>query len=349
MSESQFTPELGQADDGARAEDLLAPLSQLIPAVVSSQRGVDAALEDLCRVAAHALGADGARVVRTMCGTGRRDRQTPAGVSPLRGPPPPVADTRSTFGRRTSSVRLQSGDRVWGSLELIGRPAEAWTDRDEALATVFAALATSCLTLDEERARASDLSETLEYRATHDELTGLPNRGLLLDRLEHALLADARRPGAVAVMFVDIDDFKDLNDTHGHSCGDRVLVSVAERLAGCLRAGDTVGRLGGDEFLIVCENLVGSPIAVNRRLRALGQRLQTRLATPWAGEVKIAVSVSIGVAVGRRPRDARELIRNADLAMYRAKELGGGRLVFSDPDVIPLEGRRGSPYRTRSR
>jgi diguanylate cyclase (GGDEF)-like protein len=349
VSGSQIIQEFGQADDGPHAEALLALLSQLIRTVVSSQRGVDAVLDDLCRVAARAMGADGARVVRLMEGTDRQASKTPAGVTPLRGPPPPAADMRSTFGRPEPSMRLQSGERVLGFLELIGRPAEAWTDRDEALATVFAELATSCLTLDEERARASDLSEVLEHRATHDELTGLPNRGLLLDRLEHALLADARGPGVVAVMFIDIDDFKELNDTHGHSCGDRVLVSVAERLAGCLRAGDTVGRLGGDEFLIVCENLVGRPTVINRRLRALGQRLQTRLASPWAGELKVAVSVSIGVALGSRPHDARELIRSADRAMYRAKELGGGRLVFSDPDVIPLDGRRASPSRPRSR
>jgi diguanylate cyclase (GGDEF)-like protein len=343
VSETRITPQLGRPDDGLAVNDLLAQLSQLIRTVTCSQRGVDAVLEELGRVAAQALGADGARVVRLTADAEHWARATAPGGTPLRAPPPLTDGSWGSAGRPTPALGLQSGNRVLGFLELPGRPVDTWSERERALAAVFAELATSCLALAEERALASDLSQALEYRSTHDELTSLPNRGLLLDRLEHALLTDARRPGVVAVMFVDIDGFKVLNDTFGHSWGDRILVSVAEGLAECVRVGDTVGRLGGDEFLVVCENVAGHPSVVRRRLRALGHRLQTRLASPWAGELN--VSVSIGVAVGGRPQEAQELIRSADRAMYRAKKLGGGRVVFSGPDVVPLRGLRTSPSR----
>jgi diguanylate cyclase (GGDEF)-like protein len=200
---------------------------------------------------------------------------------------------------------------------------------------VFADLATSSLTLAEERGLAADRTEALEYRATHDALTGLPNRGLLMDRLEHALLADTRRVGVVAVMFVDVDSLKELNDDLGHHVGDIALTCLAQRLTATLRAGDTVGRLGGDEFLIICEHLTGPPPAVERRLRALGDRLLSRLAIPRPDQLDVVVSVSIGVAIGGRTPDAQELIRTADHAMYRAKARGGGQLAIADSSVLP--------------
>ena len=314
-------------------EDLLASLSDLIRTVTVSPYGVDDVLANLCQLADQAIGLDGARVVRSTGGAHGGRRAPTSGVAALRRAGPSGSVSPKAQGPWVTTA-LQSRGRVLGFLELPNSSEQSWTDREQALVSVFAELATSCLALAEERGRAADRTEALEYRATHDELTGLPNRGLLMDRLEHALLADARRGGVVAVMFVDIDSLKDLNDALGHHFGDTVLRAVAQRLAGAVRAGDTVGRLGGDEFLVVCEHLTGTPAAVERRLRALGHRLLRRLAIPRPDQIEVVVSVSIGVAIGGGPPHAQELIGTADRAMYRAKALGGGQLVIAESPVL---------------
>jgi diguanylate cyclase (GGDEF)-like protein len=222
--------------------------------------------------------------------------------------------------------------------------------QDLAVAGVLADVAAAYLTLVAEREHVALLHEVLLHRVTHDELTGLPNRGLLLDRLDHALLTASRQRTRVAALFVDIDDFKGMNDTFGHAYGDGVLVEVGRRLALTLRADDTVGRLAGDEFLVVCEGLTGSPEQIARRLRVLGKRIQRCLGTsPGDGEHEVAVSVTIGAAVATDRHTAHEVIGAADRAMYAAERNGGNCVVVAGAELngerdaqLPVLSRRSS-------
>ncbi len=170
----------------------------------------------------------------------------------------------------------------------------------------------------------------LEHAAVHDELTGLPNRALVVDRLEQELGRAARSGAGVGVLFLDLDRFKHLNDTYGHAIGDAVLCAVADRLHGILRAGDTVGRLGGDEFAMVCTEVDG-PAAV----MAVAQRVADALRAPvLAGGAELRVRVSIGVALADDDANrAEDLLRNADHAVHRAKERGRDAIVvFEEAD-----------------
>ena len=177
---------------------------------------------------------------------------------------------------------------------------------------------------------AEDVTERkrLEAQAIHDPLTGLPNRALLMDRLEHALGRLARTRGSVAVLFIDLDRFKAINDTRGHETGDAVLAAAAHRLDETVRAGDTVGRLGGDEFVVIAEDLPG-----DSRAEVLADRVVDAFTLPLAaGEEEVLVGASVGVVVAgpdERPTPER-LLREADTAMYRAKEAGRGRSELFD-------------------
>jgi diguanylate cyclase (GGDEF)-like protein/PAS domain S-box-containing protein len=167
--------------------------------------------------------------------------------------------------------------------------------------------------------------ERLRVRALHDELTGLANRSLLADRLEHAL-ARSKRPGSgpVAVIFADLDEFKQVNDSWGHAVGDKLLVQVAERLAANAHSDDTVARFGGDEFVIVCED------TNEEQARRVAEDLQTALGAPFDVDGRrVYVSASIGMAI-TPPDSAEELMRFADAAMYDAKARGRGRVQVFD-------------------
>ena len=167
---------------------------------------------------------------------------------------------------------------------------------------------------------------TLRRQALHDALTGLPNRYLFLDRLETAAARHLRTIGrGTAVLYLDLDHFKPINDGHGHQAGDELLRVVAERLAGAVRATDTVGRLGGDEFAIICED-TDEQAAVLVAAKILGE---LRRPIEQHGE-EHQIGVSIGVAVAP-PHHVEELVRRADAAMYRAKQLGGSRVAVARP------------------
>ena len=167
----------------------------------------------------------------------------------------------------------------------------------------------------------------LERQALHDPLTKLPNRLLLMDRARQALARVHRSEGVVAMLFVDLDRFKAVNDSFGHDTGDRLLVGIAGRLSELMRDSDTVARLGGDEFVILAEDVDGENEAL-----LLGARVLDALEDPIAvGSSELSMLASVGIAMSRDPEtDPETLLREADLAMYRAKNTGGRRLELFD-------------------
>jgi diguanylate cyclase (GGDEF)-like protein len=167
--------------------------------------------------------------------------------------------------------------------------------------------------------------EELAFLATHDPLTGLPNRTLILDRVEQMLARSRRSQTPVAALFVDLDNFKSINDTLGHGAGDELLRAVTARLNGVIRDADALGRLGGDEFVVVSEELslaAGPELVAERLLDALKQPFKLGADE----ETQLTVTASIGIAVGDHT-SAEELLRNADIAMYRAKWDGKNRYI----------------------
>jgi diguanylate cyclase (GGDEF)-like protein len=181
---------------------------------------------------------------------------------------------------------------------------------------------------------ARHAERALRRQALHDPLTGLPNRYLFLDRLQTAAARHARVPGrGTAVLYLDLDGFKPVNDGHGHETGDDLLREIAVRLVSAVRGTDTVGRLGGDEFGVVCEDTD----------EAAALDVAGRIQEAFGDEVLVAdnafrVRLSIGVALSP-PNTVDDLVGCADRAMYRAKQLGGSRVVVAGPDD---QGRRGA-------
>ena len=172
--------------------------------------------------------------------------------------------------------------------------------------------------------------QAIEHQATHDLLTGLPNRALFLDRLALAIRRAERHRGRLAVMFVDLDKFKHVNDTLGHAAGDQLLRTVGTRLVQCVRDADTVARLGGDEFVLLLDHPLGESTPA-----LVAERVARRLAEPVTlGGHEHVVTGSIGISIF--PDDgvlAEELLRQADIAMYRAKEGGRNGFQFFTPDM----------------
>jgi diguanylate cyclase (GGDEF)-like protein/PAS domain S-box-containing protein len=208
-------------------------------------------------------------------------------------------------------VRLPIGDGD----ELLVMPERELTMEEMSLARAVAnTLGTALAHLrDEERVR---------HEAVHDPLTGLPNRTLLRDRLDRALARSLRDGGDTGVLFVDLDNFKEVNDAHGHAAGDAVLVELGRRLQAAIRPTDTVARLGGDEFVVVCEQVD------EQSALSLGRRLATAIEQPLLlGEVEHRLTASIGIAFGRSDREA--LVRLADVALYGAKARGSGSIEVS--------------------
>ncbi len=166
-----------------------------------------------------------------------------------------------------------------------------------------------------------ELEGQLRHQALHDSLTGLANRALFIDRVQHALdLASGLREPSMAVLFLDLDDFKTVNDSLGHGAGDELLVAVARRLAGTLRPADTAARLGGDEFAVLLEN------AASEAPQAVAARMIGAFDTPFTIQGKqVPMRASIGIALDAPTSTPEEMLRNADLAMYVAKQRGKGR------------------------
>src|SRR5690606_27903268 len=185
------------------------------------------------------------------------------------------------------------------------------------------AVAVLILVLGTGRRRAMQLvarrTDELSHKATHDALTGLPNRTLILDRTEQ-LLARCRRNDTVgAAMYIDLDGFKDVNDSMGHEAGDQLLRAVTARLTTSLRGVDTIGRMGGDEFVVLVDGAslrIAPELVAERLLDVLHQPFELDLAAR-----PVTVTASVGIATGERAT-ASDLLRDADIALYRAKEAG---------------------------
>jgi diguanylate cyclase (GGDEF)-like protein len=192
-----------------------------------------------------------------------------------------------------------------------------------------------CESFEEERQRTDEeltrREEELAFLATHDPLTGLPNRTLILARVEQMLAGAVRRQAPVAALFIDLDNFKSINDTLGHGVGDALLTAVADRLKATVRQADALGRLGGDEFVVIADELT---LATGPELVA--ERLLSALKEPFklgdGGETCLTISASIGIASGQR-QSAGELLRDADIAMYRAKLDGRNRYAVFEAEM----------------
>jgi diguanylate cyclase (GGDEF)-like protein len=210
-------------------------------------------------------------------------------------------------------------------------------------AQTLADVAAAYLINAQARADLQDSSDQSRVAALHDPLTGLPNRVLILQLVEHAFRAGHRSGRTAAVFFVDLDRFKAINDTYGHQVGDELLVAVAERLTGILRPGDSLARLSGDEFVILCEDLAdpaaADPIAI---------RLHDELSRPFAlSGVQVKVSASIGIAfTGQGISAPEELLRDADLAMYQTKRDRVPNRDVLDLRVLHLAGHQASLARS---
>ena len=224
---------------------------------------------------------------------------------------------------------LRKGDTQLGALDLYrdapgpldpGTLTAAQTLADVAAAYLLNAQARAALEASSGRAREMSL---------HDALTGLPNRTLLLERISHALQRRRRSSGVLALLFADLDQFKLINDMHGHRIGDKLLVAVARRLTQQLRPGDTLARFSGDEFVILCEDA-----ATESEVSGIAARIGAAIAKPFViSGTEVGTSASIGVALASDDADLPEqLLHNADMAMYQAKRSGGARHQTIDVD-----------------
>jgi diguanylate cyclase (GGDEF)-like protein len=246
-----------------------------------------------------------------------------------RGPLDGYAAERGIRDAMVATLRTE--DRVHGLLLVAGcsSAGTTFTRSDLALLETFGRHVATSLErgrLEENLRQVTDLKEQLRHQTLHDALTGLPNRVLYLDRARQAVDVAARSHAWPAVLYLDLDGFKPVNDEYGHDIGDLVLRTIAHRLRNCLRPADTAARLGGDEFAV----LLGGP--VDRQIvDSIVDRIQAQFDVPVdLGEGRLArIGVSIGIALGDVGiADADSLIRRADIAMYSAKKSGGGAVYF---------------------
>ena len=271
----------------------------------------------------------------------REDWEEAGRIAYSETPPGEIHDSEQRFRRRDGSVflcrtrgrRIDMGDPeqewIW-SFEDVTAEREAERRVQEVLGELERKVAERTAELEEAKARAQHLAD-------HDPLTGLPNRRLLEDRLTQALALSHRNRQASAVMFVDIDRFKMINDSLGHAVGDALLKEIAARLVNQLREGDTICRIGGDEFVVVLPEVKRSSDVAH-----VAQKVIEQLSLPVTVEEReLVVTCSIGIAVYPEDgRDAETLIRNADAAMYHAKELGRANYQFFTEQMNQAASRR---------
>jgi diguanylate cyclase (GGDEF)-like protein len=236
---------------------------------------------------------------------------------------------------------VMEGERSWIGVMIVGNPSgrvDRFASDDLRLLETLAN--NTSIALENDRLgrtvwRMQELQDKLEHRAFHDPLTDLANRMLFADRVDDAL---ARDPESVSVIFVDINDFKNVNDTFGHAAGDELLIAIARRLTDTLRPADTLARLGGDEFAILLEQAGPQDEAID-----VAKRINGRLAERFSVSGRsISVRVSTGIATATAlGTTTDELIRNADVAMYQAKqEHEHGYQLFQSGMKVPAPDRR---------
>jgi diguanylate cyclase (GGDEF)-like protein len=201
---------------------------------------------------------------------------------------------------------------------------------------LFRFIASASRRLQRQTEALQSSAERDRHRATHDSLTGLPNWVLLRDRLDQSLAVATRSAGEVALLLIDLDRFKEINDTLGHTYGDKLLRQVGPRLESVLRDGDTVARLGGDEFAVLLPSVDGETEA-----RAVAERLSQALHSAFDVDgVVLDVEASIGIVLSPwHGTDTEELLRNADIAMYAAKEMKAGAVVFTPDEHVAAPSR----------
>jgi len=292
ISESTTPHYVAASDDAALAYEQLQTALDEGPCVVAYQTGASVASADL-----------------------RREERFPLFVAQARR-----AGLSAVF-----TFPLRHGDNSLGALDLYRDAPGPLSDQAMIVAQTLADVASAYLVNAQARADLLASSAHTQALALHDSLTGLPNRVLLLERIEHALLSRRRSEKVVSVLFIDLDGFKKVNDRYGHQVGDELLVAVADRLTRTLRPGDTLARLSGDEFIIVCENL-----DEEQQIEGIAARLTEAICSPFVlASVAVELSASIGIAFAGHGNDPEQLLHRADLAMYQVKRKGG-----AEHDVI---------------
>jgi diguanylate cyclase (GGDEF)-like protein len=279
--------------------------------------------------------------------SGARDAPVPSpqGLSPDRAEAPVqdfesrLEDVVSTIGE-FAALRFDARAPVGPDGDIVDAVAAGVNFLGEELEASFSEIERR---VADRTAELSIATRELGRRALHDELTDLPNRALFWEHLSHRLKVVDRRQTGFAVLFLDVDDFKVVNDTVGHAAGDQLLVDVASRLRAALRAGDTAARVGGDEFVVLFDD-----VATKEAALVVAERLNEALRAPYEiGADRRIVTASIGVAVGPDGLGtADDVVAAADAAMYDAKRRGGGRCVLYSEDLHGPRGRRppGEPF-----
>jgi diguanylate cyclase (GGDEF)-like protein len=221
---------------------------------------------------------------------------------------------------------LRHGDGRLGALDLYRDTAGELDPQDMVAAQTLADVAAAYLLNAQSREDARATSDHFRHSALHDPLTGLPNRLMLQQRLEHAALRGKRSHSNSAILFADLDRFKHVNDTHGHQVGDELLLAVANRLSSLVRPGDTLARFSGDEFVFLCEDLHSVADA-----ETLANRIDASFMDPFSlGDIELTITASVGTAYAGPGQDlSAQLLVDADIAMYQAKRKGGaGHQIF---------------------
>ena len=239
--------------------------------------------------------------------------------------------------RAVFTFPLRQGDQGLGALDLYNDETGALDEATMVVAQTLADVASAYVVNAQARADLRDSSDEFQESSLHDALTGLPNRVLLSQRLDHAAQRALRSDKKVAILFVDIDRFKEVNDTWGHQVGDHLLMAIAARLSELLRPGDTLARMSGDEFVILCEDLDDAAVVED-----LAARVGSSLAEPFGLEdLELRVTASVGIAFsGPGVEVPEQILQDADAAMYQAKGKGGAHHQVIDLREHDLAQRR---------
>ncbi|PKU22524.1 EAL domain-containing protein [Telmatospirillum siberiense] len=252
---------------------------------------------------------------------------------------PTLAPWREAAIKRgyTASIALPlvSHAQTIGALTIYAAESDAFGTEEIALLEELARNLVFGMETLRTRSQIKTAQTEIEYLAYHDPLTDLPNRRLLLDRLHRTLASRERTKCGGALMLIDLDNFKTLNDTFGHETGDQLLRQVAERLSNCVRKGDTVARLGGDEFVVMVENLSENPEEAAAQIKTIGEKILAALSSRYSvSEHEHHGTASVGAALfGDHQESVEELLKQVDIALYQAKAAGRNTLRFFDPEL----------------